>query len=95
MQEQKYQCHDCAKEIIIKGEEIVNGLFLSYKNEKGEKFQVLKCHECYKINPTLTNYKRCEVYSRVVGYMSPVEQWNIGKKQEYFDRKIFDITGLD
>jgi len=28
----------------------------------------------------------CEVYSRIVGYLSPISQWNIGKSQEYDDR---------
>ena len=32
---------------------------------------------------------RCEVYSRVVGYLRPVNQWNKGKQQEYSDRKMF------
>ena len=32
----------------------------------------------------------CEVYSRVVGYMRPVKQWNLGKQQEFSDRKLFD-----
>lgn len=31
----------------------------------------------------------CEVYSRIVGYMRPVKQWNIGKLQEFKDRKVF------
>lgn len=31
----------------------------------------------------------CEVYSRIVGYMRPVTQWNSGKQQEYKDRKLF------
>jgi ribonucleoside-triphosphate reductase len=34
---------------------------------------------------------RCEVYSRVVGYMRPVNQWNLGKQQEFGDRKVFDM----
>jgi len=34
---------------------------------------------------------KCEVYSRVVGYMRPVNQWNRGKQQEYSDRKVFDM----
>jgi len=34
---------------------------------------------------------KCEVYSRVVGYMRPVNQWNRGKQQEYSDRKLFDM----
>jgi len=33
----------------------------------------------------------CEVYSRVVGYMRPVSQWNLGKQQEFSDRKVFKI----
>lgn len=32
---------------------------------------------------------RCEVYSRVVGYMRPVGQWNKGKKAEWNDRVNF------
>lgn len=28
----------------------------------------------------------CEVYTRIVGYLRPVEQWNKGKKAEYEDR---------
>ena len=32
----------------------------------------------------------CEVYSRVVGYLRPVGQWNRGKQQEFSDRKTFD-----
>ena len=33
----------------------------------------------------------CEVYSRVVGYLRPVNQWNRGKQQEFHDRKTFDM----
>ncbi len=32
----------------------------------------------------------CEVYSRIVGYLRPVDQWNDGKQSEYEDRKLFD-----
>ena len=31
----------------------------------------------------------CEVYSRVVGYMRPVKQWNPGKQAEYAKRREF------
>ncbi len=31
----------------------------------------------------------CEVYSRVVGYLRPVVQWNHGKKEEFKDRKEY------
>ena len=33
--------------------------------------------------------QKCEVYTRVVGYMSPVHRWNNGKKAEYKDRKLY------
>jgi len=32
----------------------------------------------------------CEVYSRIVGYLRPVDQWNNGKRAEYKDRKLLD-----
>lgn len=34
--------------------------------------------------------QKCEVYSRVVGFLSPLSQWNIGKKSEFVDRKTYD-----
>jgi ribonucleoside-triphosphate reductase len=32
----------------------------------------------------------CEIYSRVVGYLRPVDQWNDGKQAEFKIRKTFD-----
>lgn len=32
----------------------------------------------------------CEVYSRVVGYLRPIDQWNAGKQEEFKERKVFD-----
>ena len=34
---------------------------------------------------------RCEVWSRVMGYFRPVSEWNIGKKQEFEDRKPYRV----
>ena len=34
---------------------------------------------------------QCEVYSRVVGYLRPVRQWNRGKQEEFKRRKTFKI----
>jgi ribonucleoside-triphosphate reductase (formate) len=34
----------------------------------------------------------CEVYSRVVGYLRPVSQWNDGKQAEFSIRSTFDET---
>jgi hypothetical protein len=33
---------------------------------------------------------KCEVYSRVVGYIRPVSNWNDSKQAEFYDRKHFD-----
>ncbi len=32
----------------------------------------------------------CEIYSRVVGYLRPLKQWNEGKQAEFSDRQTFD-----
>jgi ribonucleoside-triphosphate reductase len=45
---------------------------------KGEHF---KCPQCKA---------ECEVYSRVVGYLRPVQNWNLGKQAEFKDRALFD-----
>jgi ribonucleoside-triphosphate reductase len=34
--------------------------------------------------------KPCEVYSRIVGYLRPVDQWNDGKQAEFAIRRTFD-----
>ena len=37
----------------------------------------------------------CEVYSRIVGYLRPVQNWNKGKAQEFEDRVNYDIPLLE
>jgi ribonucleoside-triphosphate reductase len=39
--------------------------------------------------PQCTIKQPCEVYSRVVGYIRPVQQWHKGKQEEYKQRKEF------
>lgn len=34
----------------------------------------------------------CEVYSRIVGYLRPINQWNEGKREEFKMRKSFKVT---
>ena len=33
----------------------------------------------------------CEVYSRIVGYLRPVQNWNKGKRQEFQDRQTYRV----
>lgn len=34
---------------------------------------------------------KAEVYSRVVGYYRPVQDWNRGKKEEFSERRYVDL----
>ncbi|TSC53634.1 MAG: ribonucleoside-triphosphate reductase [Parcubacteria group bacterium LiPW_39] len=47
----------------------------------GEHFT---CPKCLISQP-------CEVYSRIVGYIRPVQQWHPGKQEEFKDRLTFKI----
>lgn len=88
--EQKQKCHDCGRAIELEGDQIKDGVLLSYKEkDDGKVFEIFKCGECYEKDPGLSNYNPCEVYSRVCGYLRPVQQWNCGKKQEYKERKEY------
>jgi ribonucleoside-triphosphate reductase len=44
--------------------------------------EVTECPQCEE---------SCEVYSRVVGYLRPVKQWNDGKKAEFEIRKHYSV----
>jgi ribonucleoside-triphosphate reductase len=48
----------------------------------GEHFKCLQCGGS------------CEVYSRVVGYLRPVQQWNRGKQEEFEERKELKISNF-
>jgi len=50
----------------------------------GEHFECPRC--------TIT--QPCEVYSRIVGYLRPVKQWNLGKKEEFEQRKEYKLPKL-
>ena len=43
-------------------------------------------------NITLEDSERqeCERYSRVMGYLRPVSDWNIGKRQEFAERHLYN-----
>lgn len=83
-------CDKCNKEIKLNGEELVDAKFLIFKDED-ETYKRIRCNECYEKDKSLTNYKPCEVFSRVCGYFRPVQNWNKGMQQAYKDRKEFVI----
>lgn len=77
----KITCHDCGRTMRNK-EEVMGYEF------NGEDY--FKCKKCHKSEPLLKP-QECEVYSRVVGYIRPVKQFNPGKQEEYKDRKEFKV----
>jgi len=78
---EKLICNDCDK-MLEEGDE--------YMQYSVGKEVYLKCKKCHKKDPILRNFRKCEVYARVVGYIRPVDQWNKGKQAEYKDRVVFD-----
>ncbi|MFA5086907.1 MAG: anaerobic ribonucleoside-triphosphate reductase [Candidatus Paceibacterota bacterium] len=93
--EPNFFCHDCGCAINISAEnEIVNGQLLKYKLEDGTDKSIFKCNDCFAKDKSLKNYKETEVYSRVVGYLRPVSQWNEGKQEEFKNRRDFDIKDI-
>ncbi len=84
----KKNCHDCQKAIKIEKEKIINGVNLVY-SQNGKKISIFKCNECYDKDKSLKDFQGCEVYSRIVGYLRPVQQWNKGKQKEFDERKNY------
>lgn len=37
-----------------------------------------------------TKHQLCEVYTRVMGYLRPKSEFNVGKRQEHNDRTLFN-----
>ena len=54
------------------------------RNKIKEKIQKLKADKAAATGTP------CEVFSRVVGYLRPVQNYNDGKKQEYAMRKTYE-----
>lgn len=91
------KCHDCGNKIQVdvdvdeEGKVTVSGGAIYRPDIGTEKVFFLKCDDCYSEDPVLRNYFPCEVYSRVVGYLRPVKQWNEAKKVEFRKRKNFKM----
>ena len=87
-------CHNCGREVKVDISLTPEGFLIKggavYEPEPEKYFH--KCNACFDIKPNLTDYQRCEVYSRVVGYLRPVSQWNDGKQAEFKDRKTFSAA---
>lgn len=88
-------CHDCGisvevvcsinenSELVISGGAVYNPL-----NTEQPFF---KCDTCFQNDKVLRNWRACEVYSRAIGYLRPVSQWNVGKQEEFKMRVNYAI----
>jgi hypothetical protein len=85
-------CQDCGQPVTVRAAltpeafEISGGAL--YEPRAGQL--CYKCDACFNRRPELTHFQECEVYSRVVGYLRPVAQWNDGKQAEFGQRRTFD-----
>ena len=87
-------CHDCGREVTVDISLTPEGFLIRggavFEPQPQKYFN--KCDGCFTKHPRLTNYQKCEVYSRVVGYLRPVSQWNEGKQAEFHDRTMFSVV---
>lgn len=94
------KCQKCAREVSIlvfkKGIEIEgNGGIVKGVDER----PLFKCTECLEKDGGRISSQRTEIFTRVVGYLRPIQAFNKGKKEEFHMRKNYsmggDVTNLD
>jgi len=90
------KCHDCELPVTVDADleadgkiTVSGGALFNPQISAADNQLFLKCEACFEKDDTLQNYQPCAVYSRVVGYLRPVDNWNNGKKAEYKKRKLF------
>jgi hypothetical protein len=92
----KGKCETCGIDtaVLIKvspdgGVSISGGAVCDIERNLNPETFMVKCDDCYAANPKFG--RKTEVWSRVVGYLRPVGQWNQGKRQEFKERKNYDL----
>lgn len=83
-------CKDCHRPLTVNLErksptdiEIKDGVVIAI-HSNGDF--VFKCPECFANDEYFG--QEMLIYSRVVGYLRPVNDWNDGKQEEYRHRKV-------
>ncbi len=87
-------CHDCTKPITVSiiRDDSEDGFYVDGGAIYQEDEIYLKCPQCYDADKTLRYFRKTEIFSRVVGYLRPVKNWNPGKAAEFKDRKMFRMS---
>ena len=58
---------------------------------KEEKRTKLEKQEKPSLSELESLRTKTEVYSRIVGYVRPISEWNDAKQEEFKDRKEFNV----
>lgn len=92
-------CHSCKELTTVTvdlekdGKLIIEGgaiYFPEFDENEQDDFYI-KCNLCYKEDPTLRNFRKIEVFSRVVGFLTPTNRYNPGKIQEFKMRRNYKL----
>ncbi len=59
---------------------------------KRQEMYLFKCQECWDKDHSFG--QKCDVYSRIVGYLRPTRDWNDAKRAEFGMRKIYNTEGI-
>lgn len=92
-----FNCHDCKEAGTIELErtsateiQVTGGaLFKSPTHWQADTPLLTKCQKCFDNDPVF--HPEAEVYSRCVGYLRPVKNWNGAKQAEFSMRKTAKI----
>ena len=91
-----YDCCDCKKPGTITAErtsetdiQVTGGALFKPPTKWQHKEILFKCPKCFEQDRFF--YQETEVYSRVVGYLRPVKQWNSAKQEEFNKRTEYVI----
>jgi anaerobic ribonucleoside-triphosphate reductase len=84
-------CMDCGIDFVLDVERISESEIKINNGAIGVKKKdcLFKCSNCFEEIPSFG--EKTEVYSRVVGYLRPICQWNEAKRNEFTLRKEFII----
>ena len=70
-----------------------------FANWKLKSLNLVECSQCHALKKSHEVCPECggecEVYSRIVGYIRPIKQWNKGKQAEFKIRKTFNLKEIE
>lgn len=93
--ELKGTCQKCKGEVSVvifkEGAEVSGNGGMVVGDRWGSKPE-FKCSKCLEEDNGLISPTRCEVFTRVCGYLRPKQSFNPGKKVEFEQRKNFIVN---